>query len=133
LNEGTVDGGGAEQDQPPDLVNLRDDGGLKYLKNNKAAGSDSIAAELLKNVGPNLVDALHKVIQLACIGETIPESWNKRVLCPVYKKAEKSIVQTTRNLPAPRGIQSLRQSTIQPFVTLRQRDRSALPSRVPVR
>jgi hypothetical protein len=32
---------------------------LKYLKNNKAAGANSIAAELLKNGAPNLVDALH--------------------------------------------------------------------------
>jgi hypothetical protein len=31
---------------------------LKYLKNNKAAGTDSIAAELLKNGSPQLVDAL---------------------------------------------------------------------------
>jgi hypothetical protein len=30
------------------------EGTLKYLKNNKAAGADSIAAELLKNGGPNL-------------------------------------------------------------------------------
>jgi hypothetical protein len=35
------------------------EGALKYLKNNKAAGADSIAAELLKNGGPNLVDVLH--------------------------------------------------------------------------
>jgi hypothetical protein len=32
-------------------------GALKYLKNNKAAGTDSIAAVLLKNGGPNLGDA----------------------------------------------------------------------------
>jgi hypothetical protein len=32
---------------------------LKYLKNNKAVRADSIAAELLKNGGPYLVDALH--------------------------------------------------------------------------
>jgi hypothetical protein len=38
------------------------EGALKYLKNNKAAGADFIAAELLKNSGPNLVDALHEVI-----------------------------------------------------------------------
>jgi hypothetical protein len=38
---------------------------LNYLKNNKAAGADSIAAEMLKNGGPNLVDALHEVIQQA--------------------------------------------------------------------
>jgi hypothetical protein len=34
---------------------------LKYVKNNKAAGPDSIVAELLKNGGSNLVDALNKV------------------------------------------------------------------------
>jgi hypothetical protein len=38
---------------------------LKYLKYNKAAGADSIAAELLKNGGPNLVDALDEVVQQA--------------------------------------------------------------------
>jgi hypothetical protein len=53
------------------------------------AGSGSIAAELLKNGGRNFLDALHEVIQLAWIGETIPESWNKGVLCPVYKKVYK--------------------------------------------
>jgi hypothetical protein len=57
---------GAESEQPTRPVDLRDDGvhidspsreeieeALKYLKNNKAAGADSIAAELLKNGGPN--------------------------------------------------------------------------------
>jgi hypothetical protein len=61
---------GSESEQPTRPVDLRDDGvdidlpsreekegALKYLKNNKAAGADSIAAELLKNGGPNLVDA----------------------------------------------------------------------------
>jgi hypothetical protein len=69
---------GSELEQLTRPVDLRDDGVdiglpsreeiegvLKYLKNNKAAGTDSIAAELLKNIGPNLVDALHKVIQQA--------------------------------------------------------------------
>ena len=49
---------GAENNQPPNQVELQDDGveidlpsreeiegALKYLKNNKAAGSDSISAE----------------------------------------------------------------------------------------
>jgi hypothetical protein len=62
---------------------------LKYLKNNKAAGADSIAAELLKNGGPNLVVALHAVIQQAWTGETLPRSWTEGVLCPVYKKGDK--------------------------------------------
>jgi hypothetical protein len=69
---------GSKSEQPTRPVDLRDDGvdidlpsreeiegALKYLKNNKAASADSIAAELLKNGGPNMMDALHAVIQQA--------------------------------------------------------------------
>jgi hypothetical protein len=86
-----------ERDQPPDQVDPRDDGveidlpsragiesALKYLKYNKASGADSIAAELLKNGSPQLVDALEEVIQLARMSETLLESWTKRAL--LYKK-----------------------------------------------
>jgi hypothetical protein len=56
---------------------LRDDGvdidlpsreemrGAEISENNKAPGGDSIAAELLKNDGPNLANALHGMIQQA--------------------------------------------------------------------
>jgi hypothetical protein len=93
---------GSESEQPRRPVDLRDDGvdidlpsreeiegALKYLKNNKAAGADSISAEQLKNGGPNLVDALHAVIQQALTGETLPRSWTGGVLCPVLKKGDK--------------------------------------------
>jgi hypothetical protein len=92
---------GSESEQTTRPVNLRDggvdidlpsrteiEGALKFLKNNKAASADSIAAELLKNGGPNLVKALHEVI-LAWTSETLPRSWTEGVLCPVYKKGEK--------------------------------------------
>jgi hypothetical protein len=71
---------GSKLEQPTRPVDLRDDGvdidllireeiegALKNLKNNKAAGADSFAAELLKNGGPPLVDA---VIQQAQTSET---------------------------------------------------------------
>jgi hypothetical protein len=56
---------------------------LKYLKNNKATGADSIAAELLKNGGPYLVDALNEVMQHAWTSETLPRSWTKGVLLAI--------------------------------------------------
>jgi hypothetical protein len=65
---------------------------LKYLKNNKAAGADSIAAQLLKNGRPNLVDALHAVVRQAWTGETLPNEQktnymtaarNDRTICDV--------------------------------------------------
>jgi hypothetical protein len=93
---------GSESEQTTHPADLRDDGvdidllsreeiegALKYLKNNKAAGADSIAAELLKNGEPNMVDALHAVIQQAWTSETLPKSWTEGVLCPVYKKGDK--------------------------------------------
>jgi hypothetical protein len=61
---------------------------IRYLKDNKAAGSDSITAELLKSGGPSLVNALNEMIQQVYIGETLPESWTERVLSPVYKKGD---------------------------------------------
>jgi hypothetical protein len=50
---------------------------IKYLKDNKATGSDSIGAELLKSVGARLVNALNEMIQQVWIGETLPECWTK--------------------------------------------------------
>jgi hypothetical protein len=85
---------GSESKQPTRPVDLRDDGvdidlpsreeiegALKYLKNNKAAGADSIAAELLKNGGPNLVDALHELIQQAWTSETLYREAGPRGYC----------------------------------------------------
>jgi hypothetical protein len=78
---------GSKSEQPTRLVDLREDGvdidlpsreeierALKYLKNNKAAGTDYIVPKLLKNCGVNLVDALHEVIQHAWTSETLPRS-----------------------------------------------------------
>jgi hypothetical protein len=61
---------------------------MKYLKDNKAAGSYSIAAELLKSGEPSLVNALNEMIQQVWIGETLSEL-SERVLCSVCKKEDK--------------------------------------------
>jgi transposase len=65
------------------------EGVLKYRINNKAAGADSIVAELLQNDGPIPVDILHAVIQQVWTSGTLPRSRTKGVFCPVYKKGDK--------------------------------------------
>jgi hypothetical protein len=75
---------------------------------NKAVGVDNIAAELLKNGGPNLVDALHAVIQQAWTSETPPRSWTEGVCAQCIRRAINSIVKLSRDLPLEREIQSLR-------------------------
>jgi hypothetical protein len=70
------------------------EGALKYLRNNKAAGADSIVAELLKNDGPNLVDALHAVIQEAWTNETLQRSWTEGYCVQRTRRAINSIVKT---------------------------------------
>jgi hypothetical protein len=79
---------GSKLEQPTRPVDLRGDGvdidlpsrekiegALKYLKNNKAAGADSIAA--VENDRPILIGALHEVIQQAWTNETLPRSWTE--------------------------------------------------------
>jgi hypothetical protein len=55
------------------------EGTLKYLKNNKAAGANSIAVKLLKNGGPNLVDALHELFQQAWTSETLARHYREAI------------------------------------------------------
>jgi hypothetical protein len=125
--------------QPTRPVDLRDDGvdidlpsreeiegALNYLKNNKAAVTDYIAAELLKNGGPNLVDSLHEVIQQAWTSDTLLRSWTERVLCPVYKKGDKLDCKNYRGL-------CLLNVTYKVFAKIRSIRRSTLSFWVPIR
>jgi hypothetical protein len=94
LNEGTVAGDDVEQDRPPDLVDLRDDD----LKNNKAAGSDSIVAELLKNGGHNWMHYTSKSSWPGLV-RLYPKAGSKGY-CDQYRR----LCKLSRNRPALRGI-----------------------------
>jgi hypothetical protein len=85
---------GSKSEHSTRLVDLRYDGvdidlpsrekikgALKYLKNNKEAGVDSITAE-------------HAVIQQAWTGETLPRSWTEGYCVRYTRRAINSIVKT---------------------------------------
>lgn len=63
---------------------------IRSLKNGKAPGSDGIDAELLKSGGVELHKHIHELVTKIWIEEEIPEEWKLGVICPLYKKGDKS-------------------------------------------
>jgi hypothetical protein len=77
LNEGSEEEPHANQEplrENDNIIDLRSCDeiieSIKYLPDNKVAGLDSIAAELLKSGRPSLVKAPNEMIQQVRIGET---------------------------------------------------------------
>lgn len=73
--------------QPPTLEEV--ESAIKRLKNNKAAGSDCIPAELIKAGGPVLLERLHGLMESIWSEETMPTEWNLAIICPIHKKGDK--------------------------------------------
>ena len=62
---------------------------VKEMKNNKAAGIDTVTAEVLKAGGQPMIKMLHKLYKKICDEEQTPEDWAKMLLTPVHKKGDK--------------------------------------------
>jgi hypothetical protein len=43
-------------------------------------------AELFKNGGQSLLEALHKIFVSICEKEVIPKEWNNGLICPIFEK-----------------------------------------------
>ena len=61
------------------------------LKNEKAAGMDEIAEEMIKSGGDKVVDWILRLYNMAFESGVVPEDWRSVVIVPLYKgKGEKT-------------------------------------------
>ncbi|XP_062707776.1 uncharacterized protein LOC134288081 [Aedes albopictus] len=103
-NVGTEDQGsggndyvGAAEDgnEPtPTLREVKD--AIHQLKNNKAAGKDGIAAELIKMGPEKLATCLHQLVVKIWETEQLLEEWKEGIICPIHKKGDKLMCENFR-------------------------------------
>jgi hypothetical protein len=56
----------------------------------KTPGTDNINAELLQIESPQMTPRVQELILNIWRTEKMPNEWNKSIICPMYKKGEKS-------------------------------------------
>lgn len=74
------------------------DSAIQRLKNNKSEGDDGIPAELLKSAGSTFNSAFHKLLLKIWDSVEMPEQWNISIICPVFKKGDKSECKNYRGI-----------------------------------
>ena len=72
--------------------------GIKGLKNNKAAGYDGIAAELLKADAEASADALVVLFSRIWLQEEVPEDWLRGLIVKLPKKGDLSLSDNWRGI-----------------------------------
>ena len=72
---------------------------MRNLKHNKAAGTDGIHQELIKNGGNTLLNRIYELVRQIWEEERIPEEWNKTVIVPMYKKGDRDRCENYRVTP----------------------------------
>jgi len=69
---------------------------IEKLKIHEAAGLDNIPAELIKQVGTELKNRIHKLIMKIWDEERLPTEWMEGIICPIYKKGNRMIGSNCR-------------------------------------
>ena len=63
---------------------------LKEMKNGKAPGDDELPIEIFMAAGVEGMHWLKIILNTAWRQEKVPADWQKAIVCPIYKKGEKS-------------------------------------------
>jgi hypothetical protein len=65
----------------------------------KTPGTDNINAELLQAAGPQMTQRIQELTINIWRYERMPNKWNKSIICPMYKKGDKSECFNYRGIP----------------------------------
>ena len=84
------------QIDPPTIEEVRT--AIQRLKNNKSAGLDNIAAELLKFGGDSVVNHIHQIVVKIWTDESWIDKWNESWINPIFKKGDKTICSNYRGI-----------------------------------
>jgi hypothetical protein len=71
---------------------------IRNLKRMETPGTDQINAELLEAAGPQMTQRIQELILNIWRSERIPNEWNKSIICPIYKKGDKSECSNYRGI-----------------------------------
>ncbi|KAK2578102.1 hypothetical protein KPH14_011613 [Odynerus spinipes] len=71
---------------------------LMKLKEGKAPGEDGLENEVWKKMPMEVGEALEEVLRRIWRREKIPKEWKKGVICPVFKKGVKGMVENYRGI-----------------------------------
>ena len=87
-----------ENSNEPDIAIAEVKNTLKKMKNGKAPGDDGLPVELLKNMGEDGEEWFLELVALLWSGGEAPEDWKRDVMCPIYKKGDKTKCSNYRGI-----------------------------------
>ena len=68
------------------------------MKKGKSPGEDGLPVEILRSGGECVMQRLLMVINAAFISESAPLGWQRGVICPLFKKGEKTVCDNHRGI-----------------------------------
>ena len=71
---------------------------IRNLKRMETPGTDNINAELLQAAGPQMTQRIQDLILNRWRSERMPNERNRSIICPIYKKGEKSECSNYRGI-----------------------------------
>ena len=71
---------------------------INRLRNKRAPGMDSIAAEVYKSAPGNVISWLHKVITDVWHTNSVPQDWRDAIIVPFHKKGDKKVCANYRGI-----------------------------------